>query len=358
MRRSPVRRSHRLSSATLSRRRRAAAARATRPRRAHRSTRPPHPRRRPLAICRSCEVSPIISERSGAVASACISSRSIAGCGFGVDSSAQRDAAKYARSPVASSARSRPLRLLPVATASRWPRARSASSSSPRPGTAACILAGEELPPVALDELHRALGRQVGHRQPQRVVQAEADDVARARRRRHRQPQIARRLPDALDDRLRRVDQRAVPVKDDQVVAQAAPPRNRRISAGSGAASRSRAPVTGCAKASRRACSCRRFNPSLRHLPIQREVAVLVVADHRVAGVRQMHADLVRAPGEQPQLEQAAFLGRRDRRTWVAAACPPACTATRRSPPAVTNLCRRSRSSRVPPVHRPWTSAT
>src|ERR1051325_11068135 len=63
----------------------------------------------------SCDVSPIISTPSGSASSSCISSRSIAGCGLGVVSSAQREAAKSRRTPVASSERSRPLRLLPVA---------------------------------------------------------------------------------------------------------------------------------------------------------------------------------------------------------------------------------------------------
>jgi hypothetical protein len=66
----------------------------------------------------SCEVSPIISTAPGSTPSSSISSSSIAGCGLGVVSSAQREAEKQRLTPVASSERSSPRRLLPVAMAS------------------------------------------------------------------------------------------------------------------------------------------------------------------------------------------------------------------------------------------------
>jgi hypothetical protein len=48
-----------------------------------------------------------------------------------------------------------------------------------------------------------------------------------------------------------------------------------------------------------------RFNPSLRSLRFQLEVAVLVVAEDGVAQVREMDADLVRASGEELGFEEA-----------------------------------------------------
>ncbi len=44
---------------------------------------------------------------------------------------------------------------------------------------------------------------------------------------------------------------------------------------------------------------------------VELEVAVLVIAQDGMTGVRQVHADLVRAPGQQAQLEQAEVVARR-----------------------------------------------
>src|SRR5262245_30620320 len=52
------------------------------------------------------------------------------------------------------------------------------------------------------------------------------------------------------------------------------------------------------------------FYPLFRERAVQLEVAVLVVAEDRMAGVREVHADLVRTPGEQPHLEQAEAAAR------------------------------------------------
>ena len=68
---------------------------------------------------------------------------------------------------------------------------------------------------------------------------------------------------------------------------------------------RSALPSTGCLNASRRACRNSRFTPCLRERAVELEIAVLVVAEDRVPGMREMHADLVRASGHEAQLEDA-----------------------------------------------------
>ena len=80
------------------------------------------------------------------------------------------------------------------------------------------------------------------------------------------------------------------------------------MSSGSGDSNVIALPSTGCLNASRRACRNSRFTPCLRERAVEFEVAVLVVAQHRVAGVREVHADLVRAAGHEAQLDQADAL--------------------------------------------------
>jgi hypothetical protein len=94
------------------------------------------------AIAKSCVVSPIMTVRCSDMASAPVISCSIAGCGFGCVSSAHRDAAKNMPRPVAAE-RSRPRRLLPVATASTAPDPVSSTSSSRMPlkRTISCSIA-------------------------------------------------------------------------------------------------------------------------------------------------------------------------------------------------------------------------
>jgi hypothetical protein len=47
------------------------------------------------------------------------------------------------------------------------------------------------------------------------------------------------------------------------------------------------------------------LEPALAQRPVQFEIAVAVVGQHRMADVREMHADLVRAPGEELGFQQA-----------------------------------------------------
>src|SRR6266850_4642759 len=78
------------------------------------------------------------------------------------------------------------------------------------------LLARAKMVAVTLDEFGDVLGPQSGHREAQRVVQAEADDVARLLLRRHLQPEIAGREADAFRDGARRVDDGPVPVEYQQ----------------------------------------------------------------------------------------------------------------------------------------------
>ena len=75
-------------------------------------------------------------------------------------------------------------------------------------------------------------------------------------------------------------------------------------SAGSGASSSIASPLAGWSKRSRRACRNMRSKRvpgaravAARQRPVEREVAVLLVADDRMAGMREVDADLVRAAG-------------------------------------------------------------
>src|ERR1700704_6397779 len=47
-----------------------------------------------------------------------------------------------------------------------------------------------------------------------------------------------------------------------------------------------------------------------RHCMVQREVSIFVVAEDRVPGVRQVNPDLVRAAGEQTDLQDAVMVVR------------------------------------------------
>ena len=110
-----------------------------------------------------------------------------------------------------------------------------------------------------------------------------------------------------------------------------------------------RSPLAGWSKASRRACRNMRVEAlagSACRAPalVEREVAVLGVADDRVARVRQVHADLVRAAGLDGHVQQREagtalhHLDQRDRAPAVASSAGrPA--RTRRSPSASRYLC-------------------
>ena len=71
---------------------------------------------------------------------------------------------------------------------------------------------------VTLDEFGDMLGHQPRHREAQRIVQPQADDMARLLLRRHFQPEISCREADAFGDGARRVDDRPVPIEDQQPV--------------------------------------------------------------------------------------------------------------------------------------------
>src|SRR5258706_7249806 len=80
------------------------------------------------------------------------------------------------------------------------------------------VLAGEKVFPVLRSEIWIALGAEARHGEAQRIVQAEADDVARALPVRYLETHIARRILDAADDRARPNDQRPLPVEDHEPV--------------------------------------------------------------------------------------------------------------------------------------------
>src|SRR5204862_3825408 len=107
------------------------------------------------------------------------------------------------------------------------------------------------------DEFRILVRLQLGNRHAQRIVQAEPDHVARPLGLGHRQAHVPRRLADALDDRRRRIDDRAVPVEDDQPVLHSAFTKSA-IAAGNGASRRRRSPVSGWLNESLPACRRRR----------------------------------------------------------------------------------------------------
>ena len=79
-------------------------------------------------------------------------------------------------------------------------------------------------------------------------------------------------------------------------------------SAGSGEENDSRSPVTGWSKAS--VAACRKWRSGRQRVPAGRRLAaVAAVADDRMADGRQVHPDLVGAPGLQPAAQQGGRLG-------------------------------------------------
>src|SRR6267378_3970836 len=125
------------------------------------------------------------------------------------------------------------------------------------------LFARQEMPAVEPDELGIALRGQTGDRETQRIVQPEADDVARALPVRHLESQVGARLLDAFDDGAGGIDQCAIPVEDDERVAHARRlSMNSCMSLGSFDSKRIPSPVSGCANPSRRACRKRRRTPS------------------------------------------------------------------------------------------------
>jgi hypothetical protein len=90
---------------------------------------------------------------------------------------------------------------------------------------------------------------------------------------------------------------------------------NAPISAGSGVSNSNASPVTGCASASRAACSaCRPEAPDfgkavtrrrVRHLAASHRTAIDRIADHAMPEMRHMNTNLMRSPGFQPTFHKA-----------------------------------------------------
>src|SRR6185503_19112212 len=215
------------------------------------------------------------------------------------------------------------------------------------------VLAREEVLAVVRHEFRVALGRQVRHRETQRIVQAEADGVRRALARRHLEPGIARGFDDAIDDRGSGIDDRAVPVEHQQPVAHVRCwSTNACISAGSGEASFIGSLVSGWRKASLPACSRRRclssrFSAKSPYLSSPTTGWPAWARCTRIWWVR---------PVSRWTSRRLSWFLLLSSLVLVTALTPSACTATRRSPEAVTYLCRDSRRSRAFRVS-PFTTA-
>src|SRR5262249_24378388 len=115
------------------------------------------------------------------------------------------------------------------------------------------VLAREEVPPIIRDKLRILLSLEFGHRHSQGVVKPDPDDMACAFGGRNGQAHVARAVANALRDRRGGIDDRPVPVEDDQPVLHAAK------SEGSGDSSFRRSPLTGCWNESFAACSSNLF---------------------------------------------------------------------------------------------------
>ena len=249
--------------------------------------------------------------RAGSTANIAISSSSIAGCGLGVVSSAQRDASKTSPSPVCASARSRPAAALAGRDRELVPvRAQALPASPAYPETAAGPRPGPG------SDADSARPRRVALRR-RRPGTACAASRARPRpitwRARalvgHRQAEVAAGRLDARGDRPGRIDQRAVPVEHEQVK----PLRHRRgarlargIDQLVGKRGLELDPLAAqrMAKPSARACRNIRFTPALRERLVELEVAVLVVADDRKPEVGEVDPDLVRAAGGERRFDE------------------------------------------------------
>ena len=108
------------------------------------------------------------------------------------------------------------------------------------------VLAREEMAPVTLDEGRITLRRQVGNGEPQGVLKAKANDMPGALQVRNFELELARRVADAFSDRRGRIDDRAVPVEDDQPVAHRSTSDTKRfMSSGNGDSSLTGSPVSG-----------------------------------------------------------------------------------------------------------------
>src|SRR6185295_6425757 len=122
----------------------------------------------------------------------------------------------------------------------------------------------QEVLAVQRHKVRVAACRKLRHGPAQRVVQPQADDVARPLLVRHRQAHLAGRLPDAFGDGAGRVDDRAVPVEDDERIPHASLSSMKLfISPGTSALKASAAPERGCLKDRLAACRNSRLTPCL-----------------------------------------------------------------------------------------------
>src|SRR5262245_24944517 len=197
------------------------------------------------------------------------------------------------------------------------------------------ILAHLEVTAIARHELGVALRRQSRHGDAHGVLQPEADDVARALGVGHLEAELAARVLNAGGDRRRRVDDRAVPVEDQQAEFHGrACSTNALTSAGNGDSSVMGAPVTGCRNESRAAwsrsrCFKRRFSakapyfssPTIGYPACARCTRIWCVRPVSSSTSRKLNSALA-----------FSFF------TLVTAAMPSSRTLTRRSPAAVTYL--------------------
>ena len=172
------------------------------------------------ASCRSWVVSPIIRVRSGAQPSSRISSFSMRGSGLPAVSSAQRVASNKVAErraaqgvveadPGLAGGHAEPV----VARLQRLQHRQRAVEQDDLVEARPVVVA------IALAELAVPLLRQLRGGMAQRVGQAEADDVARVAVARDRRADVGACRLDAARDQPGRVEQRPVPVEDDQVEA-------------------------------------------------------------------------------------------------------------------------------------------
>src|SRR6185503_12329286 len=216
------------------------------------------------------------------------------------------------------------------------------------------VLALLEVLAVARDELGIAPGGQRGHRDAHRVVQAQPDDVRCALAVGHLEAELARRVANAFRDRRRRVDDRAVPVEDEEPVRHCRCAWTKAlISAGSGDSSFTLSPLTGCLKASRAACKRSRC---LSWWLSGKSPYLSSPMMGWPACARWTRIWCVRPVSSSTSSRLKSF-ELRSLRARVSAALPSSWTLTRRSPDALTYLWSDSRSSRVFFARAPRTTA-
>src|SRR5438876_7767605 len=218
-------------------------------------------------------------------------------------------------------------------------------------------VARQERPAIELYELGVALCRQAGDREPQRILQPEADDVARAAAVGHLEPELGACLLDAFDDGAGGIDQRAIPVEDDERIAHGCSTKAR-MSSGSFASNSTCSPLIGCANSSSRACRNSRRTPCFASAWLSEKSPYL--SSPRIgcpAWARCTRIWCVR-PVSRRTSRTLQSLPLFSALTRVTASRPPSPTLTRRSPFAETYLRSGARISSVVLSRTPFTTAT